>query len=133
MAEVQLQELTVRGWIANARGDRDRALTLMCAAADKEDLSEKSTVSPGRLLPVRELLGDMLLQNYRPADALREYEASLRRDPRRFRSYFGAGEAAAAAGNTEKAHEYFGLLVKMAGSGEPRPELAAARDYLAAR
>ncbi len=130
VAEVQLQELAGQAWIASARGDRDRALALMRAAADKEDLSEKSTVSTGRLLPARELLGDMLLQNNRPADALREYEASLRRDPRRFRSYFGAGEAAAVAGNAAKAHEYFGLLVTMAGNGEPRPELAAVRDYL---
>jgi tetratricopeptide (TPR) repeat protein len=128
--EVQVQALTAQGWIANAAGDPDQALTLMRAAADKEDLSEKSSVSPGRLLPARELLGDLLLQDDRPAEALREYEASLKRDPRRFRSYWGAGQAAAAAGNTEQAHHYYGLLVEMAGNGDPRPELAAAREYL---
>jgi thioredoxin-like negative regulator of GroEL len=88
LTEVQLQELAAQGWIA---------------AADKQDLSEKSTVSPGRLLPAREVLGDMLLQDGRPADALREYVALLRRDALRFRSYFGAREAAAAAGNAEEA------------------------------
>ena len=130
-AEVHVQELATRGWIAEAKGDREQALALMRAAADEEDLSEKSSVSPGRLMPARELLGDMLLQDGRPADALAEYEASLKRDPRRFRSYFGAGQAAAGAGNTEKAHHYYALLVEMAGSGDPRPELTLARDYLA--
>jgi tetratricopeptide (TPR) repeat protein len=132
LAEVQVQVLAAEGWIANAKGDHDQALALMRAAADKEDLSEKSSVSPGRLLPARELLGDLLLQDGRSADALVEYEASLKRDPRRFRSYSGAGQAAAAAGNVEKARHYDGLLIEMAGNGEPRPELAAARDYLAA-
>lgn len=132
VAEVQVQELAARGWIANATGDHDQALALMRAAAEKEDLSEKSSVSPGRLLPARELLGDMLLQDSRPADAFMEYEASLKHDPRRFRSYFGAAQAAAAAGNTQLTHRYYGLLVEMAGNGDPRPELAAAREYLAA-
>jgi tetratricopeptide (TPR) repeat protein len=129
-AEVHVQELAVQGWIAQAMGDRDSALTLMRTAADEEDLSEKSAVSPGRLIPARELLGDMLLADDRPADALREYETSLRRDPRRFRSYFGAGQAAAAAADQEKAHRYYALLVDMAGGADPRPELAVARDYL---
>lgn len=132
LAEVQVQVLAAEGWIANAKGDQDQALALMRAAADKEDLTEKSSVSPGRLVPARELLGDMLLQDARPADALLEYEASLKRDPRRFRSYSGAGQAAAGAGNVEKARYYDGLLIEMAGHGEPRPELEAARDYLAA-
>jgi hypothetical protein len=132
LAEVQVQMLAAEGWIANAKGDHDQALALMRAAADKEDLTEKSSVSPGRLVPARELLGDMLLQDARPADALVEYEASLKRDPRRFRSYSGAGQAAAGSGNVEKARYYDGLLIEMAGSGEPRPELEAARDYLAA-
>jgi tetratricopeptide (TPR) repeat protein len=132
VAEVQVEELAAQGWIANAKGDRDQAVALMRAAADKEDLSEKSSISPGRLLPARELLGDMLLQDGRPAEALREYEVSLKRDPRRFRSYFGAGQAAAAANNAERTHYYYGLLVEMAGNGDSRPELAAAREYLAA-
>jgi len=130
-AEVQVQALAAEAWIADARGDRDRALGLMRSAADREDLSEKSAVSPGRLLPARELLGDMLLRDGRPADALDAYEASLKRDPRRFRSYAGAAQAAIVAGNAGKARHYYGLLVDMAGGGDARPELVAARDYLA--
>jgi tetratricopeptide (TPR) repeat protein len=102
----------------------------MSSAAVKEDLSDKASVSPGRLLPARELLGDMLLRDGRPVDALGAYEASLKRDPRRFRSYVGAAQAAIAAGDTGKAQRYYGLLVDMAGGGDVRPELTAARDYL---
>ena len=95
-----MQELAAQAWIAQAKGDRYQALSLMRAAADEEDLSEKSSVSPGRLIPARELLGDMLLGDDRAADALIEYETSLNHDPRRFRSYFGAGKAAAASRTT---------------------------------
>jgi hypothetical protein len=129
-AEVDVQVLAAQAWIADARSDRDHALALMRSAADKEDLSEKSSVSPGRLMPARELLGDMLLKDARPTDALDAYEASLKRDPRRFRSYAGAAQAAVAAGNNEKARHYYALLLDMAGGGDARPELVVARDYL---
>jgi tetratricopeptide (TPR) repeat protein len=103
----------------------------MRAAADMEDKSEKAAISPGRLIPARELLGDMLLESGRPADALVEYEASQTRDPRRFRGFWGAGQVAAQAGNKDKARDQFTRLVEMAGSGDPRPELVKAREYLA--
>jgi len=129
--EVDVQRQTIAAWIAFAKGDRDQGLLLMRAAADLEDKSEKHPVSPGRLIPARELLGDMLLAADRPAEALTEYEASQLRDPKRFRGYWGAGEAAAKAGNKDKAEYYFGRLVEAAGSADPRPELAKAREYLA--
>ncbi|HXL66507.1 MAG TPA: hypothetical protein VN938_15775 [Xanthobacteraceae bacterium] len=130
-AEVRVQELAGRAWIAQAKGDREQALSLMRAAADEEDLSDKSSVSPGRLIPARELLGDMLLEDGRAAEALAEYEAALKRDPRRFRSLSGAAQAAAAANNSDEARHYYGLLVEMAGAGDARPELVIARQYLA--
>ena len=67
----------------------------------------------------------------RAAEALNEYEVALKRDPRRFRSFSGAAQAAAAAGNSDKAHQYYGLLVEMAGAGDARPQVVAARQYLA--
>jgi tetratricopeptide (TPR) repeat protein len=129
--EVEVQRLGIEAWIAFAKGQRDPALATMRSAADIEDKSEKHPVSPGRLIPARELLGDMLLESGRPADALVEYEASQIRDPKRFRGYWGAGQAAAQAGNKEKAQFYFRHLVELAGSGDPRPETAKAREYLA--
>ncbi len=129
--EVEVQRISAEAWIAFARGQREEGLTRMLAAADLEDKSEKHPVSPGRLIPARELLGDMLLVSGRPADALDEYEASQIRDPKRFRGFWGAGQAAAQAGDKDRARYHFTRLVEMAGSADPRPELATARDYLA--
>ena len=129
--EVEVQRTAAEAWIAFAKGDRDRGLTLMRAAADMEDKTEKHPVSPGRLIPARELLGDMLLESKRPAEALTEYEASQTRDRNRFRGYWGAAQAAAQAGNKGKAKEHYTRLIGLAGSGGARPELAKAREYLA--
>jgi hypothetical protein len=129
--EIEVQELALQAWIAHARGNRDEAHRLMRAAADKEDLSEKSAVSPGRLVPARELLGDMLLEDGQAPEALAAYEMSQKRDPKRFRGFWGAGQAAEAAGDRDRARTYYAQLVDMAGAGEPRAELAAARGWLA--
>jgi len=103
----------------------------MRQAADIEDKSEKNIVTPGRLLPARELLGDMLMELNRPAEALKEYEASQQREPNRYRGLYGAGEAAAQSGNSEKARQYFSKLIEMAGSGDIRTEMEKARRYVA--
>jgi tetratricopeptide (TPR) repeat protein len=105
----------------------------MRSAADTEDASEKDPVSPGRILPARELLGDMLLASGRPEEALAAYESSLVNDPKRLRSYNGAAQAALAAGNAVKARDYFGRAVEMADSNSTRPELIRAREYLASK
>jgi tetratricopeptide (TPR) repeat protein len=131
--EVEVQRAAAGAWVALAKGAKDEALRAMRAAVDLEDSSEKHAVSPGRLLPARELLGEMLLEAGRPGDALAEFERSLVRDPNRFRSYSGAGLAAAQAGNAEKARYYYGRLVDMAGAGVARPETARARAYLASK
>ena len=129
--EVEVQRLAVVAWGELAKGNRDAALAQMTAAADLEDTSEKAPVSPGRLLPARELLGEMLLQLSRPADALKQFEASAKRDPNRFRGYYGAALAAQGAGNSAKARDYFRKLSRLAGKGDARPELEQAKLYLA--
>jgi tetratricopeptide (TPR) repeat protein len=129
--EVEVQRLGAAAWVAFARGNREAALDLMRSAANLEDKSEKAAVSPGRLVPARELLGDMLLDSGKPAEALVAYEQSQVRDPNRFRSLYGAGQAAAQSGNRDKARYYFSRLFDMAGSGNLRPETEKARQYLA--
>jgi uncharacterized protein HemY len=74
----------------------------------------------------------MLLEVKRPAEALKEFEASQAREPERFRGYYGAAQAAAQSGDTLKARRYFARIVELAGPGGPRPELAEARAFLAA-
>lgn len=131
--EVEVQRLGVAAWVAFAQGKRDEGLRLMRASADMENASEKAAVSPGRILPARELLGDMLLEDGRAAAALAAYEASLVNDPKRLRSFEGAARAALAAGNADKARDYYRRLVEMADAGSTRPELIEARAYLAGK
>jgi tetratricopeptide (TPR) repeat protein len=129
-AEVEVMRLTAVAWVALAQRNAEAALENMRRAADLEDKAEKHIVTPARLLPARELLGDMLLELKRPADALKEYETSHVREPNRLRGYYGAGLAASQAGEHAKAKRYFGQLVQLAGNGEPRPEIARARALL---
>jgi hypothetical protein len=131
--EVEVQRLGLAAWIALGEGKTDEAVGLMRASADMEDASEKAAVSPGRILPARELLGDMLLQTGRAGEALAAYESSLISDPLRLRSLDGAGRAAAAMGNADKARDYFTRLVAMADPTSVRPELVSARKYLASK
>ena len=132
--EVEVQRLALAGWIALAQGKSDEALKFMRSAADNEDRSEKHIVTPGRIVPARELLGEMLLELKQPALALKEFEASQVREPNRFRGLYGAARAAEAAGDKSKAAEYFGKLLAMAKNADgTRPELGQAKAYLAQR
>jgi tetratricopeptide (TPR) repeat protein len=129
--EVEVMRLVSVAWVALAQKESNDALALMRQAADIEDKSEKNIVTPARLLPARELLGDMLMELKRPAEALKEYEVSQQREPNRYRGLYGAGQAAAQSGNRDKARHYFSKLIESARSGDLRPETKKARRYLA--
>jgi hypothetical protein len=110
--EVEVQRATVVAWVDYANGDRDRAPGQLRTAADLEDRSEKNVVSPGRILPAHELLGDILLGSKYPGDALTEYKASLKHDPKRYRSLAGAARAAMASHNVSEAHVWTAAWVQ---------------------
>jgi tetratricopeptide (TPR) repeat protein len=130
--EVEVQRLSAAAWTGYAKGNHDEALTLMRSAADLEDKSEKHAVTPGRLVPARELLGEMLLEMKRPADALKELEASDKHDPNRFRGLYGAARAAELSGDQAKAKSYFERLLTLAKSADTeRPELKEMKAFLA--
>jgi len=95
--EVEVSRLAASAWLRLAQGQRDEAVRLARAAADLEDGSDKHITTPGRLVPARELLGELLSELGRPAEALREFEASHVREPDRLRGLHGAGLAAARA------------------------------------
>ena len=105
------------------------------AAAEQEDKTEKSVVTPGPLAPARELLAEMLLELKRPADALKEFEATLTKEPNRFRSLYGAGEAAKLAGDRSTSQKYFRKLLQVAERADKpgREELAEARNGAAVK
>ena len=80
------QILSIEAWIELAAGNEELALLHQTSAADLEDEIGKSPVTPGHVLPARELLGDMLTLLGRSEDANAAYEATLRLSPNRKRS-----------------------------------------------
>jgi tetratricopeptide (TPR) repeat protein len=111
--QVEIQMLAASAWIAHAKGQKDEALKLMRAAADLEDNSEKHIAMENRLYPMRELLGDLLLEQQQPGPALTEYETSLILTPNRLRGLYGAAKAAKATNQSEKATAYFRKLAEL--------------------
>lgn len=128
--QVEIQRQEVSAWLAFAEGDPKAALAGMRAAAELEDGTEKNAITPGPLAPARELLGELLLELKRPAEALKEFEATLTKEPNRFRSLYGAAEAAKLAGNRQAAQKYFRELLKVAERADSpgRQELVEARN-----
>ena len=132
--QVQIQILAASAWKAHAQSNRDQALKLMRAAADLEDSSEKHVAMEHRLYPMRELLGDMLLEVKRPAEALTEYEASMQATPNRLRGLYGAAKAAEMVKNKPKAKAYYEKLVVLTKNADTvRPEMQQAKLYLSQR
>jgi hypothetical protein len=131
--QVEIEATAVSAWSALAAGKKEDALRQMELAANMEDATEKSVVTPGPLSPARELLGEMLLEMNKPAKALIQFEATLRKEPRRFRSLYGAAHAAQLSGSSDLSQKYFGeLLTVCAHSDKPgRPEIEEARESLA--
>lgn len=132
--QVEVQRQTAQAWLAWAKGDADAAVTLMRSAADLEDSTYKHPITPGQLLPARELLGDLLLELRRPSQALVEYEASLHLTPNRFNGLYGAAQAAELAGDRDKAAEYYRrLLAACEKADSERQEVQRARLFLASK
>jgi tetratricopeptide (TPR) repeat protein len=130
--QVDIQRQIVVAWVARAEGRHDEAVKLMRAAADAEDASEKHIVTPGPIVPARELLGEMLLEAKRPAEALVEFEVAQRKEPNRFRGYYGAARAAALTGDRGKARDQYAKLVALVERADAeRPEIKEAKAFLA--
>jgi tetratricopeptide (TPR) repeat protein len=129
--QVDIQRQAAEAWLLWASGSKDAALKAMAAAATLEDATEKSAVTPGPLAPARELLGEMLLEAGKPADALVAFEATMKKEPGRFRGAYGAARAAEAAGDRAKARQYYTTLLEIAKTANgPRPELDRARAFV---
>ncbi len=127
--EVARREVTA--WVARAESRNDEAVKLLGAAADLEDSTEKQPITPGPVLPARELLADLLLDLGRPGEALKEFEASLRNAPNRFDSLFGAGRAAELSGDREKAGRFYSQLLNVCDRADSdRADLTAAKQFL---
>ena len=127
--QVEIQRVDVLAWAALANKDSNGALAQMHKAVELENETEKSVVTPGPLAPATELSGEMFLQLKRAGDALQQFEATLKKEPNRFRSLYGAAKAAKLVGNAELARRYAALLLKVCAHADHpgRAELALAR------
>jgi hypothetical protein len=130
--QVDIQRESTAAWLSFAEGRREQALQQMRSAAEHEDKTDKNNVTPGVIVPARELLGEMLLELKQPAQAMVEFEATLRTAPNRFNALSGAARAAKLSGDNEKAKTYYAQLLSICAHADgDRPELQDARSLLA--
>jgi tetratricopeptide (TPR) repeat protein len=132
--QVDIQQRAAMAWVAHAEGKATDALKLMRSAADAEDASEKHVAMENRLWPMRELLGDLLLELKQPGPAVAAYEKSLAEYPNRMRGFYGAAKAAEMSGDRQKATEYYKKLVALTAKADSETkEVQQAKAFLAVR
>jgi tetratricopeptide (TPR) repeat protein len=129
--QVMIQVKTGEAWVAFAEGKKAEAIQKMKEAAVMEDKTEKSPVTPGEVLPAKQLLADMLMQANKPAEALTAYEEDLKKHPNRFNSIYGAALASEKTGDSDKAKKYYEQLTQVASSpAADRAEIGKAKLFL---
>ena len=132
--QADIQVAAISAWIDRAEGRNENAVRNLRAAADHEDKTEKHIMMPGWVIPVREMLGELLVELGQPAPALIAFEQSQKTDPNRFRNLYGAARAAELAGNREKARQYYARLLEQLGDATAdRAEIKRAKQFVAAR
>lgn len=131
--QADIQIGAIAAWAARAEGNNDEALRLMREAADREDHTEKHIMMPGRVVPVREMLGELLLDLKQPAVALTAFELSQQSDPNRFRNVYGAGRSAELVADRDKARKFYAQLIGQVDPKTDRGEVKQARAFVAQR
>jgi hypothetical protein len=128
--QVDIQRQVASAWLLYAQGRYEEALKTMAVAADAEDKTEKSPVTPGPLAPARELYGAMRLERGMAKDALAAYEATLKKEPHRLGATLGAAKAAEMLGDAAAARSHYAAAVALTEEADPvRPDIAAARAF----
>ncbi len=117
-AQVLVQIRASEAWIEFKQGNKEKSIVLMTSAANMEDRMAKHPVTPGEIIPIREQLGELLLEMKKPGPALVAFEMNLKTHVNRFNSLYGAGMAARKSGNHAKANEYFDKLLKITGANK---------------
>jgi len=128
--QVEVQRREVLAWIQQQTGKANDPIATMRSAADLEESMDKHAVTPGAVLPAREMLAQLFVLANRPQEAVAEFEAVLKIAPNRFNALYGAATAAEASGNQDAAQRYFRKLTEVA-VGDERPELVTARKKIA--
>lgn len=127
---IKVLRLALSGWLARVEGNDKSSLALLREAAELETSTPKHAVTPGPTLPAYELLGDMLMEQEQPAEALAAYKRSMELYPKRFNSLLGAARAAKALGDKASARGFYQQLREVAEGGTRQPALQEAGRYL---
>ncbi len=100
----------VEALVAEARGNRDRAIARLREAVKVEESMRPPNGAADPIKPSHELLGEVLLRAGKPIEAAAAFEAGLLRMPNRPRSLYGAALAHTAAGRTDLGRERWTTL-----------------------
>jgi tetratricopeptide (TPR) repeat protein len=111
---VQIQSKSGHAWIMFKTGQRKEAFELMREAAEMEEATAKHPVTPGEIIPARELLADMYYESADYPNAIKEYEADLKKHPNRLNALYGLVISAQRAGDVEKAERWYKQLLTVA-------------------
>jgi tetratricopeptide (TPR) repeat protein len=90
---IRVLRLELNSWIAHAEREEDKSVALMREAAELEKSTPKHAVTPGPTIPAEELLGDLFMEQKKPAEALAAYQRALAIYPNRLKSLKGAARA----------------------------------------
>lgn len=130
--QVEIQHTAASAMLAFAQGRSDEALRTMRQAVQMEEATDKHPVTPGPLIPARELLGEMLLDLNRPAEAAAEFMRAQSTEPNRFRAIYSAALAAQLAGDVQLARAMYHDLMELTKMRDSeRPEFARMHAFLA--
>jgi tetratricopeptide (TPR) repeat protein len=130
---IRMLRLELNAWLVHMEGQEESSVALLREAAELEVSTPKHAVTPGPTLPAHELLGDLLMEQQQPAEALVSYKRSMELYPRRFNGLLGAARAARALGDEPLARTFDRGLLELAGGGTRQPALKEAQDAVAQR
>ena len=126
---IRMLHLELRAWLAHVEGEKESSVALMREAVELETSTPKPPVTPGPTLPAPELLGDLLMEQKHPADALAAYKRSMELYPRRFNSVLGAARAARETDDKPAMRAFYKQLLEVADGGTRQPALEEAKKY----
>jgi tetratricopeptide (TPR) repeat protein len=92
--QVNIMHREVAAWSAQAANQPDQASAILRSAADDEDGIEKLPLTPGPIIPAREQLGELFLEQGDLRAASRAFETELVNAPGRRGALRGADQAA---------------------------------------
>ena len=127
---IQVLRLELSAWLTHVNGETQSSVALMREAAEIEVSTPKHAVTPGPTLPAHELLGDLLMAQKQPAQALAAYERSMQLYPKRFNSLLGAARAARSLGDESLARRFYREFLEIAEGTTRRLEQRESSRYV---